>query len=105
MRDGLRRAALANAEVPFVGIEMVVAAVDQRGRRAVLELQERDAASLGRPRRIEHARLRAHAPHQPAAEQPHGVDLVRHLIEQDAAALRRCRALPGGAGDRGSSCS
>ena len=33
---------------------MVVAAVDQRRRRAVVELQQRRAACLGRPRRIEH---------------------------------------------------
>ena len=67
---------------------MVVAAVDQRRRGAVVELQKRRAARLGRPRRIEHGGAGAHAAHESAGEQPRGVDLVRHLVEQDAAALR-----------------
>ena len=74
--------------MPFVRVEMIVAAVDQRGCGAVVELQQRRAASLGRPRRIEHARQRPHAFDHAAREQPRGVDLVRHLVEQDAAALR-----------------
>ena len=88
MRKGFIRAALGDVEVPLVGIEMVVAAVDERSRNTALELQERDTASLRRPQWIEHARLRAHAAHPAAADQTRGVDLMRHLVEQDAAAAR-----------------
>ena len=65
---------------------MVIAAVDQGSGDAVVELQQGGAASFGRPRGIEHARRRAHAAGEPAGEVPRGVDLVRHLVEQDAAA-------------------
>ena len=75
------RAALAQSEVPFVGIEMVIAAVDERRGGAVVELQKRSAACLGRPRRIEPGGAGADAADEAAAEQPRRVDLVRHLVE------------------------
>jgi hypothetical protein len=86
--DLFRRAAFAQAEVPLVGVEMVVAAVDERRGGAVAELQKRGAACLGRPRRIEPGGAGADAADKAAAEQPRGVDLVRHLVEQDSAAQR-----------------
>src|ERR1051326_8317246 len=79
--------------MPLVGIKVVVSAVDQRGGSAVLELQQRRAAALGRPRRIQHGRLRAHAPNQTAAEQAHDIDLMGDLIKENAAASRRIELL------------
>src|SRR4051812_10365094 len=87
MRGLLRGAALGDPEMQLVGIKEIVAAIDQRGRDGALELQEGRAVALGGTRRIENADLRPHASHQAAAEEAHGVDLMRHLVEQDAAAL------------------
>src|SRR4029077_17418968 len=66
MRGLLRRAALGNPEMQLVGVEEIVATVDQGDGDAAGELEERRAVALGRPRRIEHADLRAHAPDQAA---------------------------------------
>ena len=75
--------------MPFVAVEKIVAAIDQRRRRAILEFAESATAppSVGRAgsSAVACARTLRSAP---AADQAHGVDLVRHLIEQDAAALR-----------------
>src|SRR5690348_10849905 len=43
------RAALGNPEVQFVGVEEVIAAVDQGGRHTVGELEEGGTIRLGRP--------------------------------------------------------
>src|SRR5690242_3529355 len=72
MRRRFWRAALGNPEVQLVGVEEVIAAVDQGGRHAVGELDERGAVRLGRPLGIEDAGLRAHAFDEAAAEEAHG---------------------------------
>ena len=72
---------------------MIVAAVDQRCGRPVLELHQHCSAGLRRPLPIEDRRMGAHRAHLAAREQARRVDLVRHLVEQDAAALRRIKLL------------
>ena len=67
---------------------MAVAAIGERGERAVRERQQRRIGAFGRPRRVPGAGRGAHAFHAPAAEQPHDIDLMRRLIEHRAAALR-----------------
>ena len=85
----LWRAALVDPEMQLVAVEKIIAAIDQRGRGAILEVEERDGAAFGRPRRIEPRGLGAHAAQPPSPDQPHHVDLMRHLVEQDATAACR----------------
>src|ERR1700719_115146 len=86
-------ATLADPKMQLVTVEEIVAAIDQRGRGAVVEFEERDGAAFGRPRRIEPRGLGAHAAQPPSPDQPYHVDLMRHLVEQDAAATRRIEFL------------
>ena len=77
----------------LVAVEEVVAAVDQRCGRAVFEFQEGGAVPFRGPRRIEYAGVGANAADPAAADQPDDLDLMRHLVEGDAAAARGVQLL------------
>src|SRR6185295_8433667 len=80
----LRRAALRDPEVELIGIKIVVARIGDRRRRAALELQQRGCEALGGTGWIE---LPGDRPYRGDVAPQHakGVDLMRDLIEQDAA--------------------
>src|SRR5215472_12410140 len=81
-------AALGNPVMQFVAVEKIIAAIDKRRRGAVLEGQKGHRVAFCRPRRVEPSGLSAHAFDQAAAQQSYDVDLMRQLVEQDAAATR-----------------
>ena len=91
----LRRAARLLGHAPFADAadqlgagEIAVAVVDRGRGRAVGEIQE-DRVRADRAAALVPVEGRgAHALHQPAADQPQDVDLVRALAVGDAAALR-----------------
>ena len=64
---------------------MAVSAVDERGERATLELQQRRIRALRGPLRVPVAGLCADGNGPRAGEQAHDVDLVRGLAERRAA--------------------
>src|SRR6185436_1848866 len=77
---------LADPAHELVGIEMGVAAVDEGGDDAVVEIQQARVRALGGPRHVPEAGVGPNTAHLAAREQAHDVDLVRRLVEHHAAA-------------------
>ena len=101
----LERAAFRDPVVQLVAVEEVVGAVGQRRGRAAFEVQEGRAVAVGRPRRVEGVDMRAQRCAPVRGERAHDLDLVRHLVEGDAAAERGVETRRAAAGGRGSPCS
>src|SRR5262245_51121833 len=86
VRIGFRMAdvtAFANPAVKLRGVEKAIAAVNHRGRHAILEFQVTSISAL-RPSRIPQAGHGAHAPHHASAEKAQSIDMVRPLVKYHA---------------------
>src|SRR5581483_11522389 len=70
---------------------MAIAAVAQCRETAVLKCQGRGVRSFCRPVRVPRAGNGPDAAHPPAAEQSHDIGLMRRLIENRPATLRRIK--------------
>src|SRR6202011_749004 len=74
----------------FVAVEVVVAVVGERGRRAVFELEQRGHRAFGRPPCVPRAGDRADAAQRAAVERASNLDLVRDLVVHQYAAASWC---------------
>src|SRR5215470_16676205 len=63
-------AALGNPPMPFIAIEEVIAAINERSRGTVLEGEERHCMTFRGARRIESSGMGAHTFDEAAAQEP-----------------------------------